>query len=65
MEYKELEETIRADAAKIAGEDRAWTALEVSSQLQSIADRLARIGREKQGGIDASMGKRSGLKVEI
>ncbi|MHB9112916.1 MAG: hypothetical protein ACYC4D_09895 [Thermoleophilia bacterium] len=65
MDLRELEEAIRADAAKTAKEDRDWNAGEVSRRLQQIADDLARIRREHQGGIDASMGKRSGLKVEI
>lgn len=65
MEYRELEDVIRADAAKTAREDRTWTAAEVSSRLQKIADEMARIRLGQQGGIDASMGKRSGLKVEI
>jgi len=68
MNHKELEDAIRSDAAKIADENRAWRSADVSSRLIEIADDLARITREQQGGIDASMGKRSGnsgLKVEI
>lgn len=65
MDYRELEEAIRADAAKTITEDREWTAAEVARRLQQIADELARIRLEQQGGIDASMGKRSGFKVEI
>lgn len=66
MEYRELEETIRSDAAKTAKEDRVWTAAEVSCRLQEIADELTMIRRGHQGGIDASMGKRSGLnEVDI
>lgn len=66
MEYRKLEETIRADAAKTATENRTWSAVEVSQLLQQIADELTRIRREHHSGIDASMGKRSGLnKVDI
>lgn len=65
MDLKDLEDAIRADAAKTAKENRDWNAAEVSRRLQQIADDMARIRREHQGGIDASMGKRSGLKVEI
>jgi len=66
MDYRELEEAIRVDAAKTATEDREWTAVDVSRRLQQIADQLAGIRLEHQGGIDASMGKRSGSnKVEI
>ena len=65
MDYRELEEAIRADAAKTAKEDRTWTSSEVAGRLQKLADEMARIRLEHQGGIDASMGKRSGIKVEI
>ena len=65
MELRKLEDTIRADARKIVAEGREWPAVDVSSLLQQIADQLAVIRREQKGGIDASMGKRSGLKVEI
>lgn len=65
MDLKDLEDAIRADAAKTAQENRMWNAEEISHRLQKIADELARIRREHQGGIDASMGKRSGLKVDI
>ncbi|MDO8735888.1 MAG: hypothetical protein Q7K29_02240 [Thermoleophilia bacterium] len=65
MDYQELEEAIRADAAKTAKEDRKWTAVDVSRRLEQIADEMAKIRLEHQGGIDASMGKRSGIKVEI
>lgn len=60
MEYKELEDTIRDEAAKISEEKNNWTAAEVSHKLEQIADLLAAINRGRQGGIDASMGKRSG-----
>jgi len=67
MDYRELEEALRADAAKIAGEKSKWKAADVSKRLEQIADELAAIRLEHQGGIDASMGKRSGsgIKVEI
>lgn len=65
MDYRQLEEAIRADAAKTAADEREWTAAAVSRCLQQIADELARIRHEQQGGIDASMGKRSGFKIEI
>ncbi len=65
MDYKELEDSLRAEAAIVAGEKRTWRADEVSLRITQIAEQLARIRREHAGGIDASMGKRSGWKVEI
>ncbi len=66
MEYRELEDAIRSEARSLAGDDREWTSKQVSERLEKIADQLEAIRREGQGGIDASMGKRSGgWKVEI
>jgi hypothetical protein len=65
LDLKELEDSIRTDAANIARENGDWNAESVSRRLQQIADDLARMRRDHEGGIDASMGKRSGLKVEI
>ena len=65
MDYMELEQALKAEASEIAREDRQWKAADVSRRLSQIADELARIRREHPAGIDASMGKRSGWKVEI
>lgn len=65
MDLREVEAAIRVEAASVAKEGRDRTATEVSRSLQHIADQLAFIRNEHEGGIDASMGKRSGWKVEI
>ncbi|MHB1325396.1 MAG: hypothetical protein ACYDGS_02575 [Thermoleophilia bacterium] len=65
MDLREIEERVRAEAASVAKAGRDRTATEVSRNLQHIADQLAFIRNEHEGGIDASMGKRSGWKVEI
>lgn len=65
MDLREIEERIRAEAASVNKEGHDLTAAEVSQSLQRIADQLAFIRNEHKGGIDASMGKRSGWKVEI
>ncbi len=65
MDYKELEDAIRAEADAVAMEAREWQAADVATRLRRIADQLATIRRGRQSGIDASMGKRSGWKVEI
>lgn len=65
MELRDIEEAIRVEAASVDKEGRDRTASEVSQSLRRIADQLAFIRNEHEGGIDASMGKRSGWKVEI
>lgn len=65
VEYKDLEEALRTEAKAVAGEKRSWTAEDVAARLEKLADQLAAIRHGHQGGIDASMGKRSGWKVEI
>lgn len=64
-EYNNLENALRQEAAAVSGESRTWTASEVSLRLTEIADVLRSIGDKNQGGINASMGKRSGWKVDI
>ncbi|MFA5801391.1 MAG: hypothetical protein WC911_02835 [Thermoleophilia bacterium] len=64
-EYSDLENALRQEAMSVSGEDRTWTSLEVSQKLAEIADVLKSIGSTGQGGINASMGKRSGWKVDI
>ncbi|MHB9052460.1 MAG: hypothetical protein ACYC5F_00500 [Thermoleophilia bacterium] len=65
MEYKQLEDAIRAEAATISREGRDWTASEVAQRLLRLAEDIAMIQQQRSGGIDASMGKRSGGKLEI
>lgn len=65
MELREIEENIRAEAASLASGNRELTDEEISERLLRIADQIAFIRNEHGGGIDASMGKRSGLKVDI
>lgn len=64
LEYQDLERQLRADADALeeGGADQA--AADVASRLREIADRLALIRKQHAGGIDASMGKRSGLHLE-
>lgn len=64
MDLRELEETIRAEAATVARNEQDWTNADISRRLLEIADQLAAIRLEHAGGINASMGKRSGLKAE-
>jgi len=64
MDLRELEETIRAEAATVARKEQVWTNADISRRLLEIADQLAAIRLEHAGGINASMGKRSGLKAE-
>ncbi|MHB8858990.1 MAG: hypothetical protein ACYC6Z_05850 [Thermoleophilia bacterium] len=65
MEYEDLELSLRSEAQSISRGNRDWTSAEVSHKLEEIADRLADIKHRRQTGIDASMGKRSGGKLEI
>lgn len=64
MDLRELEETIRAEAATVARKEQDWTNADISRRLLEIADQLAAIRLEHASGINASMGKRSGLKAE-
>ncbi|MBK5225843.1 MAG: hypothetical protein JJD96_04615 [Thermoleophilia bacterium] len=64
MDLRELEETIRTEAATVARKEQDWTNADISRRLLEIADQLAAIRLEHAGGINASMGKRSGLKAE-
>lgn len=65
MEYKNLEDDLRAQSESIARQDSDWTAEEVARKLNEIADLLARIRHQHQTGINASMGKRSGSKQDV
>jgi len=65
MDYKHLEDSLRAQVEAIAHDGREWSAEEVAHRLTVIADQLAAIRQKQQEGIDASMGKRSGWKVDI
>lgn len=64
-EYSDLENALRQEALSVSGEDRTWTSSEVSLRLTEIADVIKSIGNSGQSGINASMGKRSGWKVDI
>ena len=64
MEYTELENRIRAEAEAVDREEREWPASEVAGKLRQIADLLERIRHQHQTGIDASLGKRSGRKLD-
>jgi hypothetical protein len=65
MQYEQLERALRKEAATISQKGAAWSAAEVSRKLEQIADQLAGIRHQHQTGIDASMGKRSGGKIDI
>lgn len=60
IEFQELEESLRAEADNVAASGESWSAERASDRLREIADLLTRIRNQHQGGIDASMGKRSG-----
>lgn len=64
MEYTELENRIRAEAEAADREEKEWPASEVAEKLRRIADLLERIRHQHQTGINASMGKRSGSKLD-
>ena len=64
-EYSDLENTLRTEAEAVSDEGRDWTASEVSRRLTEIADVLKNLGHTNQGGINASMGKRSGWNADI
>lgn len=65
-EFQELEEALREEAKAIAEAGDDWRAEQVARRLMEIADQLTRMRHRHQGGIDASMGKRSGLPpIEI
>ncbi|MFA5808900.1 MAG: hypothetical protein WC935_01005 [Thermoleophilia bacterium] len=64
-DYKELEEALREEVLALNGENRTWTTTEVSRRLTEIADALESIRQAPQEGIDASIGKRSGWKIDI
>lgn len=65
MEYEELESALRKEAQSISRESKDWAAADVARRLEEIADKLAMIRHRRQTGIDASIGKRSGGKLEI
>ena len=65
MEYEELENALREEARSLLKEDRILPAADVARRLEEIADELASIRHRRQTGIDASIGKRSGGKLEI
>ncbi len=64
MDYHDLELELRKEAAAVV-KDGDWTAAEVAAKLEEIALKLSRIRRQRQTGINASMGKRSGTKPEV
>lgn len=65
MEYQDLEISLRQEAEEIAADAQEWPAESVARRLTEIADLLERIRRQHQGGINATMGKRSGRSLEI
>lgn len=65
MEYRDLEISLRQEAEEVAGASESWPAERVSQRLVEIADLLERIRHQHQGGINATMGKRSGRSLEI
>ncbi|MFA6001142.1 MAG: hypothetical protein WC828_03400 [Thermoleophilia bacterium] len=64
-EFSELESALRKEALAVSDEGRTWTASEVSRRLTEIADALKNAGHTNKSVINASMGKRSGWKVDI
>lgn len=65
MEYKDVEIALRSEAEAVAEKGDEWPAERVARRLEEIADLLTRIRRQHQGGVNASMGKRSGRTIEI
>lgn len=63
LEYQSLMMRLRDEAEAVAASDRDWPAADVADKLLEIADELALIRKQHAGGIDASMGKRSGLHL--
>lgn len=64
MEYRDLEERLKGEADAVADEGREWTASQVAAKLNQIAGILEKIRHQHQTGIDASLGKRSGRKLD-
>ncbi|RJQ47086.1 MAG: hypothetical protein C4534_01815 [Gaiellales bacterium] len=64
LEYAELEKRLTAEAAAVEAAGESWNAAEVAARLRDLAEQLAAIRRQHSGGIDASMGKRSGIHLE-
>lgn len=65
MDYQDIEITLRTEAKAIAAQGGEWPARDVAKRLQEIADLLTKIRNEHQGVINASMGKRSGTKIDM
>ena len=65
MEYRELESALRQEAEKVEAAGQSWPAERVAEKLTEIADQLTRIRNQHQGGVNASMGKRSGWSFDI
>lgn len=63
LDYHQLEMDLRNEATVVAAAGQNWNATEVSQRLMAIADQMAAIRRQHAGGVDASMGKRSGLHL--
>jgi hypothetical protein len=65
MDYRDLEQSLRSEAAAVESAAEGWTAERVASRLREIADAINHLRREPAGGVDASMGKRSGRTIDI
>lgn len=63
IDYHQLEIDIREEATAVAAAGQDWDAAGVSRRLMAIADQMATIRKQHAGGVDASMGKRSGLHL--
>lgn len=64
-EYRDLERAIRSEAQRIAAKGEPLSAQEAARRLYEIANEITGIRQAHETGIDASMGKRSGWKVDI
>lgn len=64
MEYIELEITLRSESERVRQEGQDWPPEKVAEKLVQVADIIAKIRRQHQTGINASLGKRSGRTLD-
>ena len=64
LDYRELETIIIEEAEAVAAAGKDWSAAEVAARFREIAEQLAMIRKQHATGVDASMGKRSGIQLD-
>lgn len=65
MDYRDLEQSLLGEADAVESRGEGWSAKQVAGRLREIAEAINQLRREQAGGVDASMGKRSGRTIEI